>query len=128
MTSRPTRPLALWGPPLVLMAVIFALSAMPSDSEHHSIVVFVLRKIAHFSEYALLLALWLRAVRSRMSLDPALMLAYALTVAYASSDEYHQTFVSGRVGTWRDVVIDATGALVVALVIRRLARRSRQPV
>lgn len=110
------------------MALIFAFSAMPSDSEHHSIVVFVLRKIAHFSEYALLLALWLRAVRSRLSLDPALMLAYALTVAYASSDEYHQTFVSGRVGTWRDVVIDATGALVVALVIRRLARRSRQPV
>ncbi len=108
------------------MAVIFAFSAMPSDSAHHSLVVFVLRKIAHFSEYALLVALWVRALRSRLGLDRALATAYVITVAYAATDEYHQTFVGGRVGTPRDVLIDATGALVVAVAIRRRARR-RQP-
>jgi len=112
---------------VALMVVIFALSAMPSDSDHHSLVVLILRKLAHFGEYALLLALWLRALRSRLTLDRALGLAYALTVSYAASDEYHQTFVSGRVGTWRDVLIDAAGALAVALVIRRGAGRARQP-
>jgi VanZ family protein len=108
------------------MALIFAFSAMPSDSSHHSAVVFILRKVAHFSEYALLLALWFRALRSRLDVDRALLSAYVIAVAYAATDEYHQTFVSGRVGTPRDVLIDATGALVVALVIRRAVRR-RQP-
>jgi VanZ family protein len=123
------RTIPLWVPPVALMALIFALSAMPSDSERHSVVIFVLRKVAHFSEYALLLALWFRALRGRLDVDRALAAAWALVVVYAASDEFHQTFVHGRTGTPRDVLIDAFGALVAALVIRRvvLRRRVAQP-
>ena len=127
MQSGLVRHVGLWGPPVALMAVIFAFSAMPSDSTHHSVVIFVLRKIAHFSEYALLLALWFRALRGRLGIDRGLGAAYAIVVAYAATDEFHQTFVHGRTGTPRDVLIDAFGALVAALVIRRVVQRRRVP-
>lgn len=120
--SRSRAHFSLWGPPILVMVAIFAFSAMPSDSTDHGPIVFVLRKIAHFSEYAILVALLWRAARERATGDRALIAAYALTVAYAGTDEFHQTFVSGRVGTWRDVVIDASGAAVAVLVIRHLTR------
>ncbi len=125
--SKPRLYLGLWGPPIAAMVVIFAFSAMPSDSSHHSLIVFILRKVAHFSEYAILTALLWRAVRARARArgDRALILAWALAVAYAATDEFHQTFVSGRVGTPRDVLIDAAGAAVAVLVIGRYAMGPR---
>ena len=105
---------SLWGPPLLLMAVIFALSAMPSDDVDRGLFVVVLRKVAHFTEYALLLLLWWRALRTRLVSRTALGLALAITIAYAVTDELHQTQVEGRVGTPRDVVLDAAGATVAA--------------
>ncbi len=123
--SKPRLYLGLWGPPIAAMVVIFAFSAMPSDSSHHSLIVFILRKVAHFSEYAILTALLSRAVRARARGDRPLILAWALAVAYAATDEFHQTFVSGRVGTPRDVLIDAAGAAVAVLVIGRYAMRPR---
>jgi VanZ family protein len=114
--SKPVRLLALWGPPLVLMAVIFAFSAMPSDTDKHVWWVFALRKVAHFSEYALLCGLLIRALRGR------LLTAWVLTVGYAITDELHQTLVDGRVGTWHDVIIDAAGALVAVLLVRRYSQ------
>jgi len=56
----------------------------------------------------LLLALsWGRRPRPR---DAAI--AFGLTVAYAVSDEWHQSFVPDRNGRLDDVVTDAIGALI----------------
>lgn len=46
-------------------------------------------------------------------------LAVALTVLFAVLDEYHQTFVPGRGGTWTDVAIDGVGVSVAGLVAWR---------
>jgi VanZ family protein len=115
--------LGIWGPPLVVMAVIFALSAMPAGDTDHPWFVILLRKIAHFSEYAVLVACWWRALRTVTDPTRALAAAYLVTVAYAASDEFHQTFVDGRTGTPRDVLIDATGAAVAAGLIYAVTRR-----
>ena len=40
----------------------------------------------------------------------------AITVAYGASDEFHQAFVPGRTMELRDLIADATGALVGAAV------------
>ena len=117
--SKPVRLLALWGPPVALMALIFAFSAMPSDTDKHVWWIFLLRKVAHFSEYALLCALWFRALRSALPLDRALAVGVGICVAYAVTDELHQTLVDGRIGTWHDVLIDAAGALAAAWLIRK---------
>jgi VanZ family protein len=105
--------------PLALMAVIFAFSAMPSDNEHHSTLMFVVRKLAHFSEYFALTGLWWWALRTRIGGRRALLPAAAIAFGYAVTDELHQTFVSGRTGTPRDVLIDAAGILTAAWLIRR---------
>ncbi len=118
------RQAALWVPPLVLMAVIFALSAMPADQEEHGTLYVLSRKLAHFCGYALLAALWWRALRTKLTKRPALALSLAICVLYAVTDELHQTLVSGRSGTPLDVGIDAVGALTaVGLIGCSRARR-----
>jgi len=111
------------------MAVIFVLSAMPSDGTDRGPLIFLSRKVGHFSEYALLLALWWRALITRVAGLGALALAFAIAVGYAATDEFHQTFVDGRVGTPRDVVLDAAGAAAAGAVIlwRRGSPRREVP-
>lgn len=116
---RALRALALWAPPLAFMAMIFAFSAMPSDGEDRGALVFLLRKVAHFTEYALLMALWWRALRTKLAVRTAVIAAFAVSVAYAATDELHQHYVDGRVPTPMDVLIDAAGAATVGAVILR---------
>jgi VanZ family protein len=94
-------------------ALIFALSSIPGLGTGLGNWDLVLRKIAHASEYAVLAALLVRALR-----QPAI--AGLLAVAYSISDEIHQSFVSGRHGAPVDVLIDSVGVLVgVFLASRR---------
>jgi len=106
-------------PALALMAVIFYLSAQPAGG-HHAWWVIVLRKLGHVTGYALLTGAWWWALRGVV--ERPLVWAVGLSLAYASTDELHQTFVPGREGTPRDVAIDAIGMALAALLIR--ARRS----
>jgi VanZ family protein len=110
-----------YGPPLVLMALIFAFSAQPDLSTGLGTWDLILRKLAHMAEYGLLWFLWHRALGLRRPLAAA-----AITLAYAASDELHQTFVEGRNGSPLDVLIDALGvALAAALYRRRRPLRGR---
>jgi VanZ family protein len=113
-----------WLPPLALMGVIFFFSAQPNLSSGLGWIDHVGRKIVHASEYALLCFLWWRALRTRIDATKALGAAWAIAALYAASDEYHQSFVSGRHATWVDVAIDSMGAGLFALLVMR-ARRSR---
>jgi VanZ family protein len=109
------------------MGVIFALSGMPNDDPDRGVLHLIARKLAHFGEYALLSALWWRALRTRLEGRAALGWAVAICVAFACTDEYHQTFVDGRVGAASDVAIDSAGALAAAALIssrRRTAARA----
>lgn len=118
------RAAALWAPPVILMVAIFALSSMPNNDPDGGLARLLLRKTAHFSEYALLTALWWRALRTRLDHHSALVTAFGIAVAYAVTDEIHQTFVATRVGTPVDVLIDTAGAATAAALI---ARRQRVP-
>ncbi len=70
------------------------------------------------------------SVSSQRSGSKMGLLALALTVLYACSDEWHQRFIPGRTSCVRDVVIDSLGALLALLVVtlarnyRRTARRT----
>ncbi|HSY52694.1 MAG TPA: VanZ family protein [Thermoanaerobaculia bacterium] len=81
---------------------------------------FVVRKCAHLTEYGILGALTFRALRGERtswSLRWAVW-AIVLTACVASIDEFHQTFVPSRTGSWHDVVLDAAGAAVAQILIR----------
>lgn len=110
--------LSRFGPPLALMAVIFALSATPNLGTGLGTIDLIARKLAHMAEYGLLWLLWLRALRWR-----APWTAAAIAIAYAISDELHQTTVEGRQGSPVDVLIDSAGVLVAAIGRRAYLRR-----
>src|SRR2546423_13265019 len=101
-----------WAPPIALMVVIFALSAQPDLSTGLGVWDFVGRKLVHMAEYALLCLLWWRAFREVASPRRALAIAFCVSLAYAVTDEFHQTFVHGRHGTPVDVLIDVLGMTV----------------
>jgi len=107
--------LRLWAPVVLWAAVIFAFSSVPDLGTGLGTWDLVLRKIAHAGEFAILGALLLRALRDEL---PAL----GLGVAYAASDELHQHFVEGRVGSPLDVLIDSVGVAIGVLLWRRVAR------
>src|SRR5918997_6745403 len=98
--------LDLWLPPLVLMGVIFALSAQPSLDSGLGLLDTIGRKLLHFAEYALLCLLWSRPLRRLLPARAAVLVALLITSAYAATDELHQTFVEGRHGTPVDWLID----------------------
>jgi VanZ family protein len=106
--------------PLVLMGVIFYFSAQPGIDQHAWWVI-VLRKLGHVTGYAMLTALWAWALWE--AVRRPLVWAVAISFLYACSDELHQSFVRGRDGTPRDVLIDAVGMAIAVLLIRM--RRSR---
>ncbi len=106
-----------WLPVLVWAGIIFAFSSVPDLGTGLGGWDLVLRKIAHTAEYAILGALLARATNR-----PGL--AFALGTLYAVSDEVHQSFVPGRVGSPLDVTIDAVG-VAVGVVLWQLARERR---
>ena len=111
------RALSRFGPPLALMALIFFFSAQPDLGTGLGVWDTILRKAAHMAEYGLLWYLWYRALELHSPWPAA-----ALTLAYAASDELHQSFVEGRHGTPVDVLINAAGvAIAIALHSRRRA-------
>jgi VanZ family protein len=103
-----------------MMALIFWLSAQPDLNSGLGLIDLIGRKLVHMTEYGLLTWLWWRALR-----NPGL--AFVIAVAYAATDELHQTFTSGRHGVWTDVLIDAVGAGLVALILFRRSRQQEQP-
>ena len=105
-----------WLPVLVWAGVIFAFSSIPSLNSGLGTWDYVLRKGAHMTEYAILAGLLIRATGS-------FAWAFGIAVAYAATDEFHQTFVRGRHGSPIDVGIDAVGALIGIAVWRSKLRR-----
>jgi hypothetical protein len=75
---------------------------------------FIIRKIFHMFEFAVLALLIFRILRQteKRHIYWDIAWTFIFTVLYAISDEYHQTFTPGRIGTYRDVMIDSFGALV----------------
>lgn len=88
----------------------------------------VIRKGAHFTEYAVLAVLIANAVRS-CSVSAAFrwLIPIAASALYAVSDEIHQYFVPGRACRFLDVCIDTAGAAcgtgLLALTVFLISKR-----
>ena len=108
-----SRALSVWLPVVVWAAVIFALSSISGLGTGLGFWDTLLRKGAHFAEYAILGALLLRALRREG-------FAVAAGVAYAATDELHQHFVPGRHGSPFDVALDAVGVTLGVYLLHRL--------
>jgi VanZ family protein len=83
----------------------------------------VLRKAGHFVGYFTLSFLLFRSWRASLPKPgtrwcaPWAMFAFLGTVLVASLDEWHQSFLSSRTGTFSDVVLDSLGGFVAQIPI-----------
>jgi VanZ family protein len=72
-------------------------------------------KVAHTAEYAGLAVLLVRGLAgglpARVRLAQAVA-AIAIAVTYGATDEWHQSFISGRFSDVRDLAGDALGACI----------------
>jgi VanZ family protein len=113
-TSRIIRPLLLW--------------LFPDITEENLLLThFAVRKAAHFTEYAILALLAVRAFAgsSREWLRRNwFTFSLLLVILLSLTDEFHQSFVPSRVGTIYDSMIDMAGGLT-ALVLCALWRRQK---
>jgi len=102
-TSRIIGPLVLWLFP-------------HTTAETLATIQFFTRKLAHFTEYAILGFLAARAFRT----SPRWFLISALLiVVYALLDEYHQSFVPSRTASIFDSFIDMAGGISALIFVSR---------
>ncbi len=129
-----------WLPPLLWAAVILAASSDLFSSLHTGgwiaritsfvgpslapatleLVNHILRKLGHVTAYGILSALSFRALRREGAGWRLRWAVGAIVMALlvASIDEFHQSFIPSRTGTWHDVVLDTTAAILVQITIR----------
>ena len=127
-----------WLPALAWAGLICSLSTDAFSSNHTSVVIVpvlrwlfshastetiewmheIIRKMAHLTEYFILGVLLHRALRGD---DRGWKLKWAfwaivIAAAYASLDEFHQSFVPGRGPAVADVLLDTAGGVAAQLV------------
>jgi VanZ family protein len=97
-----------WLPAILIMAVIFLVSSTPSDDlPGFGLFDTIVKKGGHMTGYFLLTLAYLRAFRTKDKKAP--YLAMGLSLLFAISDEFHQSFVPGRNPALTDVMIDMVG-------------------
>jgi VanZ family protein len=138
--------LKYWAPPIIWMSVIFWFSTdiFSGDNtgsllwklvsfiypgatrELFDSIHFYIRKAGHFTEYAVLALLLLRAFRlgagARWRRGWALS-SLLVAFLYASLDEYHQTFTRHRTGSIYDSLIDTSGAATALVLLWLFGRK-----
>lgn len=91
---------------------------------------FLIRKCAHLTEYAILAVLLWRAFRFDRSIAllriwPEAIIALLVAFIFAATDEYHQSQVTSRGASGRDVMIDGCGAALGLTLRWRFGYRRR---
>jgi len=102
-------------PVLAWTGVIFYFSSIPNL--HYSQKVYleiILRKGAHFLEYAVLAFLLWRMFFKILgtNYNKTYFLSFLTASLYSVSDEFHQTFISGRMGKIEDVLFDIISVFI----------------
>ncbi len=104
------------GPLLAWAFTIFVLSSLPQIA--HVPLPYQLDKLAHAIVYGVLAWTAYRAIYHQswwnVGVRRALILAVVFATVYGLSDEFHQSYVPGRVPSWLDLGADVVGAVVAA--------------
>lgn len=102
--------LYLWGPPGLVMGVIFVASSLSDVSPAMGDLSDVGAHALTYCGLSVTLVRALSGAQWRGVTHSKMLGAILLSTAYGLSDELHQLFVPGRVAEVRDLVADAAGA------------------
>jgi hypothetical protein len=97
-----------WLPSLLIMAIIFGFSSLKSvEIPSFGAFDFSVKKLGHALGYGMLAIAYLHGMDRKRP-----WLAWLMAVAYAATDEFHQSFVPGRgPSVWDVLIFDNLGAL-----------------
>ncbi|MFB3165499.1 VanZ family protein [Neobacillus sp. 179-J 1A1 HS] len=85
----------------------------------------IVRKITHVIVFGILAIL---LYNSLSTYQLPYILSWILTVLYAVSDEWHQSFMPGRVATYRDVLFDSLGAFIALFLTYLISKKRKSTV
>ncbi len=120
-----------WGPLLAYMLLVF----LVSSASRPALLQYAPDYTWHFVGYFVMGLLAIRALArglAHLAGGKAARFGVMLALFYASSDEWHQSFVPGRVASLQDIAVDALG-IASALVLLHIhwwqlaARRAARP-
>ena len=81
----------------------------------------VIRKVAHMSEFGIL-SLTLYYGFAHTIKDHYILFSLLMSFFFACLDEWHQTFIPGRAGCFRDCLIDLSGAIIFMTILYRIKK------
>jgi len=115
--------LKYWLPVLIWAGVIFFFSNQSYlESPLPQVWDFAMRKTAHITEYFILTWLLLRALFASQTVSISrkkiIFLAIVLSIFYAVTDEFHQSFILGRNPALYDIGFDSFGAILGVLIYK----------
>jgi VanZ family protein len=113
-----------WIPALLMMIVIFLFSAQPaSHLPDFDWADRLVKKSGHVMGYAILAFLYWRALQFN---EDKRWVAWLLALLYAMTDEFHQSFVSGRhPAIWDVILFDNLGTLISLWLVARYRKQKR---
>ena len=121
-----------WLPVILWAGMIFYFSSIPDlRSGLPDIFDIILRKIAHAGEFGILAILLWRAILSpkqkpdKQPPTNVIVIVIITIILFAVSDEIHQGFVSGRVASPIDVLIDSSGVILGLSIFFKIKNRSK---
>ena len=142
--------LSRYGPLVVWAALIFIGSTSALSGSNTSVVLrpvlwlfphaseatlalihFLVRKVGHLTEYAILALFAARAFRTsshELLRNRWFWVSFLFVVAYSLSDEFHQSFVPSRTASIYDSMIDSVGGFVALTMLwRRRQKMGKGP-
>jgi hypothetical protein len=111
-----------WFPSILMMVLIFGFSSVPlREMPSFGLFDFMVKKFGHMFGYGLLALSYLHGLGGKRP-----WLAWLMAVAFAATDEFHQSFVPGRnPSPWDVLFFDNLGALA-GLWAGHLFRKRKQ--
>jgi len=80
---------------------------------------YLIRKIAHFTEYMILgILMYIASSKNNIPRNKKVLWCILLCALYAITDEVHQAFVPGRAPRVFDVLIDTAGSITGILITK----------
>ena len=88
-----------------------------ADLEGYNNIHIKIRKLAHVGEYFIFSILIFLAINKLISIKWGLVLMLPISLILATLDELFQSYIPGRSGSYRDVLVDFSGALAGFVLI-----------
>ena len=95
---------------------------------NHEIIIkklnYPVRKLAHYTLY-FLLGISIYNLILYTKFDNKIIISIIICMLYAFTDEFHQLFIIGRTGQFKDIIIDTIGSTTSILILNKIHRRNK---